>query len=283
MSLIMAFTPGSPRAPARSDGAEVAGPGRPEGEPARRHKDFPEQTLMKCTSLTERVSRGRESHRLTFVCSRTSSAERESANHHSRGPRKVKPTGMRGDAEMTSASSRYDVIVAGVGGMGSATAYHLARRGRKVLGLERYDVPHEMGSSHGITRIIRLAYYEHPSYVPLLRRAYELWRDLQQQAGEQLLFLTGSLDAGPAGSEVFEGSRASCEAHGLAHEVLTGTELNRRFPGYRLPAETRAVFQPEGGFLTPERCIVAHVRLAQAAGAEIHAREPVLDWEPLPG
>src|SRR5438067_2765853 len=184
---------------------------------------------------------------------------------------------------MTSASSRYDVIVAGVGGMGSATAYHLARRGRKVLGLERYDVPHEMGSSHGITRIIRLAYYEHPSYVPLLRRAYELWRDLQRQAGEQLLFLTGSLDAGPAGSEVFEGSRASCEPPGLPHEVLTGAELNRRFPGYRLPPETRAVFQPEGGFLTPERCIVAHVRTAQAAGAEIHAREPVLDWEPLPG
>src|SRR4051812_38614425 len=99
-----------------------------------------------------------------------------------------------------SGESRYDVIIAGVGGMGSATAYHLARRGRKVLGLERYDVPHEMGSSHGVTRIIRLAYYEHPSYVLLLRRAYELWRELQQQAGEQLLFLTGSLDAGPAGS-----------------------------------------------------------------------------------
>src|SRR3954449_3707334 len=83
-----------------------------------------------------------------------------------------------------SGESRYDVIIAGVGGMGSATAYHLARRGRKVLGLERYDVPHEMGSSHGVTRIIRLAYYEHPSYVPLLRRAYELWHDLQRQAGE---------------------------------------------------------------------------------------------------
>src|SRR4030095_846839 len=95
-------------------------------------------------------------------------------------------------AGMTSASSRYDVIVAGVGGMGSATAYRLARRGRKVLGLERYDVPHEMGSSHGITRIIRLAYYEHPSYVPLLRRAYEVWRDLETLAGEPLLYLTGS-------------------------------------------------------------------------------------------
>src|SRR5262245_55238613 len=176
--------------------------------------------------------------------------------------------------------TRYDVIVIGVGGMGSATLYHLARRGRKVLGLERYNIPHEMGSSHGITRIIRLAYYEHPSYLPLLRRAYELWRELQQQAGEQLLFITGSIDAGPPSSQVFEGSRRSCVDFDLLHEVLTSAELTRRFPGYRLPGETMAVLQPEGGFLTPERCIVAHVVLAQAHGAEVHAREPVLDWEP---
>src|SRR5262249_46933047 len=130
---------------------------------------------------------------------------------------------------------RYDVIVIGVGGMGSATLYHLARRGRKVLGLERYNIPHEMGSSHGITRIIRLAYYEHPSYLPLLHRAYDLWRELQQHAGEQLLFITGSIDAGPAGSPVFEGSRQSCESFGLSHEILTGAQLNQRFPGYRLP------------------------------------------------
>src|ERR687891_1515901 len=108
---------------------------------------------------------------------------------------------------MTSASSRYDVIVAGVGGMGSATAYHLARRGRKVLALERFDVPNEMGSSHGITRIIRLAYYEHTAYVPLLRRAYELWRELEAAAGEQLLHVTGAVDAG---SGIFEGSLRSC-------------------------------------------------------------------------
>jgi sarcosine oxidase len=160
--------------------------------------------------------------------------------------------------------------------------YHLARRGRRVLGLERYNVPHEMGSSHGITRIIRLAYYEHPSYLPLLRRAYELWRELERQVGEQLLFITGSLDAGPPDSPVFNGSRNSCELYDLPHEVLTGQELNRRFPGYRMPAQTMAVFQPDGGFLTPERCIVAHVVAAQADGADVHAREPVLDWEPLP-
>jgi len=86
---------------------------------------------------------------------------------------------------------RYDAIVAGVGGMGSAAVYHLARRGKRVLGLERFDVPHDQGSSHGVTRIIRLAYYEHPSYVPLLKRAYELWRELQDAAGEQLLHITG--------------------------------------------------------------------------------------------
>jgi sarcosine oxidase len=181
---------------------------------------------------------------------------------------------------MTASASRFDVIVIGVGGMGSATLYHLARRGRKVLGLERYNIPHEMGSSHGITRIIRLAYYEHPSYLPLLRRAYELWRELQQQAGEQLLFITGSIDAGPAGSPVFEGSRLSCESFGLPHEILTGAQLNQRFPGYRMPRDTMALFQPEGGFLTPERCIVAHVTLALAHGADIRAREPVLGWEP---
>jgi sarcosine oxidase len=179
-------------------------------------------------------------------------------------------------------SRRFDAIVVGVGGMGSAALYHLARRGRSVLGLERFDVPNELGSSHGITRIIRLAYYEHPSYVPLLRRSYELWRELETATGEQLLHITGSLDAGPPGSFVFEGSRRSCEEHGLEHEVIDATEVARRFPAYRLglPAETLAVLQPEGGFLLPERCIVAHVELAQAHGAVVQARERVLSWEP---
>jgi len=180
---------------------------------------------------------------------------------------------------MSVAAAHYDAIVIGIGGMGSAAVYHLARRGKRVLGLEQFDIPHDLGSSHGITRIIRLAYYEHPSYLPLLRRAYELWRDLQAAAGEQLLFLTGSIDAGPPDSQVFDGSRTSCERYGLAHEVLSSAELTRRFPAYRLPQATMAVFQPDGGFLTPERCIVAHIVLAQAAGAEIHAREPVQAWE----
>src|SRR3954447_14665429 len=107
-------------------------------------------------------------------------------------------------------AGRFDAIVIGVGGMGSATVYELARRGLRVLGLERYDIPHDLGSSHGVNRIIRLAYWEHPAYVPLLRRAYERWRELENLSGERLLFITGSVDAGAADSRTFTGSVRSC-------------------------------------------------------------------------
>jgi sarcosine oxidase len=177
-------------------------------------------------------------------------------------------------------SKRYDVIVIGLGAMGSAALFHLARRGQRVLGLERFNIPHEHGSSHGITRIIRLAYYEHPSYVPLLRRAYELWHELESLAGLELLHTTGSIDCGPEGGAIFEGSRRSCELHDLPHEVLTSGELSARFPGYRLPQETMAVLQPQGGFLVPELCVAYHVILAQSFGAEVHARTKVVEWEP---
>jgi len=180
-------------------------------------------------------------------------------------------------------SGHYDAIVLGIGAMGSAAAYYLARRGKRVLGLERFGIPHDMGSSHGHTRIIRLAYYEHPSYVLLLQRAYELWREIQAIVGEQLLHITGSIDAGPEDSWVFKGSWESCKLHDLPHEVLTGAELHRRHPGYHLPHDHLALLQPEGGFLTPERCIVSYVMAAQDLGAEFHAREQVLEWEPLEG
>ncbi len=178
------------------------------------------------------------------------------------------------------ADRHFDVIVLGVGGMGSSTLYQLARRRKRVLGIERYDIPHAMGSSHGETRIIRLAYYEDPSYVMLLQRSYELWRSIQSRAGERLLHTTGSVDASPSDSWVFKGSLQSCLEHDLPHEVLTSRELTARFPGYRLPRETMAVYQPDGGFLLPERCIVAHVQAAQAEGAVVHGREEVLDWQP---
>jgi sarcosine oxidase len=177
----------------------------------------------------------------------------------------------------------YDVIVAGVGGMGAQTCLRLAERGQRVLGIERFDIPHNMGSSHGVNRIIRLAYFEHPSYVPLLRRAYELWRDLETRAGEQLLYITGSMDIGPKGAAVIEGSLASCREHDLRHEVLSAAEVMRRFPGYSLPADYEAVFQGDGGFVASERAIVAAVNLAMAMGARIRAREPLIDYAPLPG
>jgi sarcosine oxidase len=177
----------------------------------------------------------------------------------------------------------YDVIVVGIGGMGSAAVWQLARRGARVLGLERFDVPHAEGSSHGISRIIRLPYYEDSAYVPLLRRAYELWREIERETGEELLVITGSVDASPEDDSLFQGALASARLHGLPHEVLTGEEVNERFPGYRLPSSHRAVFQAEGGLVASERAIVAHVRAAQARGADIRAREAVLGWEIGPG
>lgn len=174
---------------------------------------------------------------------------------------------------------RFDTIVIGVGAMGSAACYHLARRGQRVLGLERFDIPHSQGSSHGVNRIIRLAYYEDPSYVPLLRRAYALWRELEQGFGEQLLFITGSIDASEGDSWLFEQSRLSCDLHGLPYEVLTSAELRDRYPAYHLPEGHLALLQPEGGFVASERAIVAHVLGAIEAGGEIHAREAVTGWE----
>ena len=180
-------------------------------------------------------------------------------------------------------SQHYDSIVIGLGGMGSAALYQLAQRGKRVLGIEQFGIAHDKGSSHGVTRIIRLAYHEHPSYVPLMRRAYELWRDLEASTGEQILHITGSIDAGPPESAYFAGSLRSCEEHDLPHRVLTSAELTKRFPGYRLPSDTMAVFQDEGGFLLPERCISLFVERAQALGATVHTNERTLEWHPTGG
>ena len=177
----------------------------------------------------------------------------------------------------------YDAIVIGLGGMGSAALFELAKRGKRVLGIEQFDIAHDMGSSHGVTRIIRLAYHEHPSYVPLMRRAYELWRELEATVNEQILHITGSIDAGPPDGSNFKGSLLSCEEHDLPHDVLTSTELTDRFPGYRLPPGTMAVFQGEGGFLLPERCIALFIERAQALGATVHTGERTLEWESTHG
>ena len=177
-------------------------------------------------------------------------------------------------------SQEFDCIVIGVGGMGSSTLYNLAKRGRRVLGLEQFDIPHAEGSSHGVNRIIRLAYYEHPSYVPLLRRAYELWSDIESVTGEQLLYKTGSIDTAPSGHEVFEGSLESCLLHDIPHRVLNHAQINEEFPGYQLPPGHMGLLQGDGGFVLSERSIVAYANAAMSTGAEIHAREVVSGWEP---
>ena len=174
----------------------------------------------------------------------------------------------------------YDVIVAGVGAMGSAACWHLARRGLRVLGLERFDLGHAMGSSHGLSRIIRIAYFEGSHYVPIVRRAHELWQETGDAAGLKLLHVTGSLDLAPEGAGPVESSLQSCLDHGLAHEVLDRAEIMRRFPAFHLPAGHTGLWQPDGGFVASEKAIYAHVGLAQSRGAEIRTNEPMLDWSP---
>ena len=172
----------------------------------------------------------------------------------------------------------YDAIVIGVGGMGSAALFHLARSGLKVLGIEQFDIPHSYGSSHGSTRIFRSAYSEGAEYVPLLRSAYASWRELEAIAGKSILRLTGGLDIGAAKSWTVEGSRKSCLAHGLEFEELDGGEVNRRFPGYRLPTSARAVYQAQSGYLLSESAIAAYAQAARDRGAEIRVGERVRSW-----
>jgi len=179
--------------------------------------------------------------------------------------------------------NHYDVIVIGVGAMGSATIYELTNRGLSVLGIEQDNIPNDIGSSHGITRIIRLAYYEHTSYVPLLRKSYTLWRDLEKRIGKRILVTTGSIDASRENDEVFRGSKSSCDIHNLDYEVLDSGEISNRFPGYQLPNDVIGLYQPDGGILIPEECIVGYVNVALELGAEIHGREQVISWSPMGG
>ena len=174
-------------------------------------------------------------------------------------------------------------VVVGLGAIGSAATYHLARRGRRVIGIERFQPGHEYGSSHGATRIIRLGYYEHPSYVPLLRRAYALWRELEAAAGRPLMQITGIAEIGPADGRLVTGTLAAAHSHDLPHAVLAAPEFMRRFPAFRIPADWVGVVQPDGGVLAPERAILAQLELAEAAGAELRMGEAVAAIEPRRG
>jgi sarcosine oxidase len=173
-----------------------------------------------------------------------------------------------------------DAVVVGMGAMGSAAAYHLTRRGYDVVGLERYDIPHSRGSSHGISRIIRLPQYEGSGYVPLVRRALELWASLDANHNRDLLHQVGSVDVAPDEADsLYDTARRSCAVHDIDHDLLTGAELNERFPGFDVPDSFRALYQPDGGFLHCEQCVVAHVEAALDRGATVRAREHVEDWD----
>ncbi len=172
----------------------------------------------------------------------------------------------------------YDVIVLGTGGVGSAALYHLANRGVRVLGLDRFPPGHDRGSSHGQTRIIRQAYFEHPDYVPLLRRAYELWADLEQRRGERLFYDVGLLEIGPPDGVVIKGVLESARLHNLEVDRLTPDDVASRFPGFQVPQGCEAVFERRAGYLLVEQCVLAHLDEAQKLGAELHTGETVLGW-----
>ena len=176
--------------------------------------------------------------------------------------------------------ARYDAIVLGTGGVGSAALFHLARRGVQALGVDRFPPGHDRGSSHGATRIIRQAYFEHPDYVPLLLRAYELWAELAERQGRRLYHEIGLLQVGPPQGEVVPGVLACAKQHALPIEELTSREVSARWPGFRAPDGYRAAFESRAGYLEVEACVLAHLEQARALGAELRTDCPVRSWRP---
>lgn len=172
----------------------------------------------------------------------------------------------------------YDVAVVGLGAMGSMIALELARGGRRVIGFDRYRPPHAQGSSHGETRIIREAYFEHPQYVPLVQLAYEKWAALERDGGRRLLARTGGVMIGDPKGLLVAGARRSALEHGLEYQEVTAAEVMRRFPVFRPPAGAVGLIEPRAGVLFPEEAVAAGLELAARAGAELRFDEPVLEW-----
>jgi sarcosine oxidase len=174
----------------------------------------------------------------------------------------------------------YDAIVIGLGAMGSAAADALARHGRRVLGLEQFAPGHAHGSSHGRTRVIRTAYYEHPAYVPLARQAFAGWYDLEQRTGQRLLTECGCLSIGPPTGELITGVRRAAAEHGLAINSLTPNELRQSFSPFVFDESYVGVLEPAAGALAVEACVQAQWTSAQAAGADLRAGVRVRGWQP---
>jgi sarcosine oxidase len=172
----------------------------------------------------------------------------------------------------------FDVIVVGLGAMGSAAAYHLSKRDAKVLGLEAFTPAHDKGSSHGESRIIRQAYFEDPAYVPLVLRAYELWDQLQEESNEDFLRITGGIAIGPRKGTLVAGCLRSARMHGLRHDLFDRNEMRRRFPQFALADDEVGVYEEKAGYLKPEECIRQHLRCASKRGADLRFEEPMLSW-----
>ncbi|HEY6565333.1 MAG TPA: FAD-dependent oxidoreductase, partial [Pirellulaceae bacterium] len=172
----------------------------------------------------------------------------------------------------------YDVIVLGLGGVGSAAAWQLSRRGLRTLGLERFSPGHAEGSSHGSTRAIRMAYFEHPDYVPLLRRAYTLWDELEAVTRQRLFFRVGLLEVGPGDGTLVPGALRAAAEHDLSVERLTALDCAQRFPQFRPPPDSHAVWEPNAGYLLVEACVLAQVMAARAQGAELLFDTLITGW-----
>ncbi|MBI1303130.1 MAG: N-methyl-L-tryptophan oxidase [Phycisphaera sp.] len=180
--------------------------------------------------------------------------------------------------QATPSNEPLDAIVVGLGAMGACALAELARRGKRVLGVDRFAPPHDLGSSHGGSRVIRLSYFEHPDYVPLLRRAYEGFDRLGKDAGETLRFETGLVMGGPTGNKVAAGMLRSAAAHDLAVDAIDGGQLMKRHPQFRVPADWELVCEARGGFVRPEATIRTALAAARAAGARIELNAPIDAW-----
>lgn len=174
--------------------------------------------------------------------------------------------------------NHFDVIVIGVGSMGSAACYQLAKTGLKVLGLEQFSIPHVKGSHGGQSRIIRKAYFEHPDYVPLLERAYDSWQELEAATGEKIYHETGLLYMGLPDNPLITGVRQSASLYSIPVESLTNAALKKRYPVFKVPHEMDILFEPAAGLLLPEKIIPLYVTLSRRLGAEIHEGESILNW-----
>jgi sarcosine oxidase len=179
---------------------------------------------------------------------------------------------------MAGTTSSYDVIVTGVGSMGAAACYFLAHRGHRVLGVDQFDIPHENGSHAGQSRIIRAAYFEHPDYVPLLKRAYYHWRNFEEETGEQLYYPTGLVYYGLPGNAVIEGVKQSARIHSITVQPGADSANNKVFT---IPRDHEVLFEPDAGFVRPEKTVELYNRFAEKYGAEIHTKEKVLAWKAL--